>query len=109
MHCVLLQVAMQKKLLLLFFQTRRNTHFRLVVPGDNNWSAHKLLAHSNKFGRVVSVIRDEFSEARIYYEDVTMAFKAMHEHELREGDRFGVIIRSDTLEEEGVNPYDVSP
>ncbi len=82
-----------------------------MVPGDNNWSAHKLLAHSNKFGRVVSVIRDEFSEARIYYEDVTMAFKAkqMREHELRGGDRFGVMIRSDTLEVEGVNPYDVSP
>ncbi len=81
-------MAMQKKkLLLLFFQTRRNPPFRLVVPGDNNWSAHKLLAHSNKFGRVVSVTRDEFSEARIYYEDVTMAFKAkqMREHELRGG------------------------
>ncbi len=57
------------------------------------------------------MIRDEFSDARIYYEDVTMAFKAkqMREHELRVGDRFGVMMRSDTLEVEGVNPYDVSP
>ncbi len=99
MHCVLLQVAMQKKLLLLFFQTRRNAPFRLVVPGDNNWSAHKLLARSNKFGRVVSVVRDEYNEARIYYEDVTM-----REHEHPGGDRFGVMIRCDPLEEEGVDP-----
>ncbi len=44
----------------------------------------ELWAHFSSFGKVEHVIRDGLPEARIYFVDMTVAFKAiqMREHEL---------------------------
>ncbi len=68
-----------------------------------------LLSHFNGFGKVVRVSRDGHNKVRIYYEDVTGAFKVkqMHEHKLPGGYRLGVVTKSDPLEVERVNPDEV--
>ncbi len=70
----------------------------------------ELLAHFNRFGKVVRVSRGGHNEVSIYYEDVTGAFKAkqMHEHKLSGGYRLGVVTKSDPLQVERVNPEEVS-
>ncbi len=70
----------------------------------------ELLAHFNRFGKVVCVSRGEHKEVRIYYKDMTGAFQAkqMLEHKLPGGYRLGVVTKSDPLEVERVNPEEVS-
>ncbi len=70
----------------------------------------ELLAHFNRFGKVLRVSRGGHNDVRIYYKDMTGAFQAkqMHEHKLPGGYRLGVIAKSDPLEVERVNPEEVS-
>ncbi len=69
----------------------------------------ELLAHFNRFGKVVRVSRNGHNEVNIYYDDMTGAFQAKqkHEHKLPGGYRLGVVTKSDPLGVERVNPDEV--